>query len=109
MAVIVQVQARLAALRQEYQVGEEQLRDLARRELALRETMLRIAGAIQVLEEVLSTAQEGRPAPAPGAPDATAAAPGATAAPAAAAPDAAADAAGPGRRGAGRPEVLTVP
>jgi hypothetical protein len=62
MAVIVQVQARLATLRQEYKVGEEQLRDLARRELALRETMLRIVGAIQVLEEVLSAAPEAGPA-----------------------------------------------
>ncbi|HMH89729.1 MAG TPA: hypothetical protein VK586_01460, partial [Streptosporangiaceae bacterium] len=73
--MIVQVQARLATLRQEYQVGEEQLRDLARRELALRETMLRIAGAIQVLEEVLSAAPEAGPAPGTAAPDATAAVP----------------------------------
>jgi hypothetical protein len=104
MAVIDQVQARLATLRQEYQAGEEQLRDLARRELALRETMLRIAGAIQVLEEVLSAAPGAGPAPGTAAPDA--------AAPDAPASDTVAPgpaAAGPDRRGAGQPGVLTVP
>jgi hypothetical protein len=48
-----EAEARLAALRREYQTGERQLRELALQETALRETLLRISGAIQVLEELL--------------------------------------------------------
>jgi hypothetical protein len=58
--VLEQVQARLAELKQEYLSGQDQLRELAQQEAALRETMLRISGAIQVLEELVSAA--GRPA-----------------------------------------------
>ncbi|MGW3347189.1 hypothetical protein ACWDA3_28140 [Nonomuraea rubra] len=46
------LQARLAELRREYAVGESRLRDLLQQESALRETLLRISGAIQVLEEL---------------------------------------------------------
>jgi hypothetical protein len=53
-AMIEQMQARLAALKQEYVTGQSQLRELAQQEAALRETMLRISGAIQVLEELVS-------------------------------------------------------
>jgi hypothetical protein len=53
-AVKDQLQARLAELKREYQLGEGQLGELTRRETALRETLLRIAGAIQVLEELLA-------------------------------------------------------
>jgi hypothetical protein len=101
MAVIVQVQARLAALKQEYQAGEEQLRDLARREMALRESMLRIAGAILVLEEVLSAAPEAGAVPDTAVPD--------TAIPDPAVPGTSPAAAGRGPRGGGQPGVLTVP
>ena len=52
--VLEQVQARLAELKQEYVSGQGQLRELAQQEAALRETMLRISGAIQVLEELVS-------------------------------------------------------
>ena len=52
-----QMQIRLAQLRQEYQKGEAQLQDLAGQEAALRETLLRISGAIQVLQEMLDQAQ----------------------------------------------------
>lgn len=45
-------QARLAELRQEYRTGEEQLGQLVRHEAELRETLLRISGAVQVLEEL---------------------------------------------------------
>lgn len=54
-AVIDQVQARLAQLKQEYMTGQGQLRELAQQEATLRETMLRISGAIQVLEELVSS------------------------------------------------------
>jgi hypothetical protein len=45
--------ARLAELREDLRQGEAQLRELMQREAALREAMLRISGAVQVLEEVL--------------------------------------------------------
>lgn len=47
------LQARLDELKQEYQLGEGRLRELLQQETALRETLLRISGAIQVLEELL--------------------------------------------------------
>lgn len=52
------VQARLAELKQEYVTGKAQLRELLQQEAALRETLLRISGAIQVLEEVLTERAE---------------------------------------------------
>lgn len=45
--------SRLAELREEYSRGEEQLSDLERRRGHVRDTLLRISGAIQVLEELL--------------------------------------------------------
>jgi hypothetical protein len=48
-----QMRARLAELQLQYQTGQAQLQELVRQEAALRETMLRISGAIQVLEEML--------------------------------------------------------
>ena len=60
------VDARLAELREEQRKGEEMLAELQQRQAALRDTLLRIHGAIQVLEE-LSQAQgpaEDPPAPA---------------------------------------------
>ena len=47
--------SRLAELREEYSRGEEQLSDLERRRGQVRDTLLRISGAIQVLEELLET------------------------------------------------------
>lgn len=47
-----QLQQRLDQLRQEFNLGESRLRDLTQQEAALRETLLRISGAIQVLEEL---------------------------------------------------------
>jgi hypothetical protein len=46
-------QERLSQLKQEYVTGEAQLRELVQQEMSLRETLLRISGAIQVLEEIL--------------------------------------------------------
>jgi hypothetical protein len=54
-----QMQARLGALRRELETGQAELQDVERRQLYLRETMLRISGAIQILEELL---MEGGPA-----------------------------------------------
>jgi predicted nuclease with TOPRIM domain len=57
-----QLERRLEVLKREFEAGQEKLRDLVRQEAALRETMLRISGAMQVLEELLA-------ADAPVAPD----------------------------------------
>lgn len=48
-----QIQDRLEALRREHASGLEALAELQRREQDLRATLLRISGAIQVLEELL--------------------------------------------------------
>lgn len=46
------IEARLAELRAERDRGEEMLAEMQQRQAALRDTLLRIQGAIQVLEEV---------------------------------------------------------
>ncbi len=48
-----QIVARLDELKQEYSRGQTRLQELDIQQAALRETMLRISGAIQVLEEML--------------------------------------------------------
>ncbi|WP_035845054.1 hypothetical protein [Kitasatospora azatica] len=58
-----QLRDRLAELRREYQVGEEQLLVLTQQEVVLRQTLLRIAGAVQVLEELLATPAESAELP----------------------------------------------
>lgn len=50
-----QLEARLIELRDEYDAGTKVLGDLQKKQDELRSTLLRISGAIQVLEEVLST------------------------------------------------------
>jgi len=45
---------RLAALRREYGDGQARLIQLEQQASALRETLLRISGAIQILEELLA-------------------------------------------------------
>jgi hypothetical protein len=55
-AVAVQeerIQSRMRELQREYERGEQQLRDLVRQEAGLRETLLRISGAMQVLGELM--------------------------------------------------------
>jgi len=49
-----QLERRLAALRTEYQSGQRALADLEQKQHELRDTLLRISGAIQVLEEELA-------------------------------------------------------
>ena len=44
---------RLAELRKEHEAGRRMLADLQARQLELQETLLRIGGAVQVLEELL--------------------------------------------------------
>jgi hypothetical protein len=47
-----QVRARLAELKAEFESGQAKLREVERQQAYLRETLLRISGAIQVLEEL---------------------------------------------------------
>ena len=47
-----QLQSRLEALRKEYETGQTRLRELEAEETYVRETLLRISGAIQVLQEL---------------------------------------------------------
>ena len=47
-----QVQVRLDALRKELEEGQQRMHDLERQLAQFRDTMLRISGAIQVLEEL---------------------------------------------------------
>lgn len=49
-----QIEARLVALRSEHDKGQLQLQQLQNQVNGLRETVLRISGAIMVLEELLS-------------------------------------------------------
>ena len=71
-AIREQAQSRLSELQREYEVGQRRLQELMAQEVTLRETLLRISGAIQVLEEL--TARPGdEPVPSMGsASDATA-------------------------------------
>lgn len=52
----LQLQERLNRLREEQAAGQEMLADLERRQAELHQTLLRISGAIQVLEELLTDA-----------------------------------------------------
>ena len=56
-----QLQPRLAELRRELEVGEHRLAQLDTERAQLRDTVLRISGAIQVLEELLAASTENRP------------------------------------------------
>jgi hypothetical protein len=54
-----QMQTRLDTLRKEFETGQAELEKVERHRTYLREMMLRISGAIQVLEELLT---QGQPA-----------------------------------------------
>ena len=53
------LQARLDELKRELEAGQAKLRGLELEQAQVRETVLRISGAIQVLEEMLSGMSEG--------------------------------------------------
>jgi predicted nuclease with TOPRIM domain len=53
-----QMQARLEALKKEFEAGQAELNKVEERRLYLREMLLRIGGAIQVLEEMLAQGQD---------------------------------------------------
>jgi predicted nuclease with TOPRIM domain len=53
-----QLQKRLEGLKKEFETGQARLRELETEQTYVRETLLRISGAIQVLEETL--AQEAK-------------------------------------------------
>lgn len=51
-----QLEKRLQALTAEYEAGQKAIANLEAQKTSLRETLLRISGAIQVLEEELAVA-----------------------------------------------------
>lgn len=53
------IQTRLCELNQEFQKGRGKLSELQVQQTDLHEKLLRIGGAIQVLEEILSTEKNG--------------------------------------------------
>jgi predicted nuclease with TOPRIM domain len=52
-----QIQTRLEVLKAEFETGQAKLRELETEQAHLRETLLRISGAIQVLQEILRPAR----------------------------------------------------
>ena len=48
-----QLEARLQELRSEFEIGQNAITEIEMQEAKLRRTLLRISGAIQVLEELL--------------------------------------------------------
>jgi prefoldin subunit 5 len=55
------IEERLNQLREEYQAGQQKLMELDSQRNAVRDTLLRISGAIQALEEMMGT-DTGQPA-----------------------------------------------
>jgi hypothetical protein len=55
-AMTEQAMTRLAELQREYEVGQRRLQELIAQEVSIRETLLRISGAIQVLTELTGRA-----------------------------------------------------
>lgn len=54
-----QLQNRLVALKAEFEAGQQRLAEVENQAATLRQTLLRISGAIQVLEEELSKSEGG--------------------------------------------------
>jgi hypothetical protein len=54
-----QVLNRLASLKKEFEAGQARLRELEAEQTYVRETMLRISGAIQILEELVDKPSPG--------------------------------------------------
>ena len=55
-----QIQARLEALKKELQTGQAELQKVEMQQTYLRETMFRISGAMQVLEELLTAVDSAK-------------------------------------------------
>ena len=53
-----QLQNRLEELKKEFETGQSRLKELEAEQAYVRETMLRISGAIQVLEEALGESRQ---------------------------------------------------
>lgn len=56
-----QLENRLNELKREFELGQNKLREVEAEEAGLRQTLLRISGAIQVLEEELKKAAGEEP------------------------------------------------
>ncbi|MBK8902417.1 MAG: hypothetical protein IPM53_14620 [Anaerolineaceae bacterium] len=52
-----QLEERLKALKTEFEAGQKMLAELETKQVNLQQTMLRISGAIQVMEEILAEEQ----------------------------------------------------
>jgi predicted nuclease with TOPRIM domain len=66
-----QLQKRLEGLKKEFEAGQARLRELETEQTYIRETLLRISGAIQVLEEALAQeSKTGETAKTPDSPEA---------------------------------------
>ena len=55
-----QLQRRLEELKKEFRAGRTRMADLEEQQLTLQQTLLRISGAIQVLEEELTAATQSK-------------------------------------------------
>ncbi|HVP54606.1 MAG TPA: hypothetical protein VMU45_06365 [Candidatus Eisenbacteria bacterium] len=53
-----QLQERLDSLQKEFEIGQTRLKELEKEEAYVRETLLRISGAMQVLKELLQGSPE---------------------------------------------------
>jgi septal ring factor EnvC (AmiA/AmiB activator) len=58
-----QLEQRLKQLKAEFEAGQKMLADLEAKQASVRETLLRISGAIQVLEEELASSEAQPQAP----------------------------------------------
>lgn len=56
-----QIEQRLQQLKAEFEAGQQMLAELEAKQRTLRDTMLRISGAMQVLEEMLAAPAVERP------------------------------------------------
>jgi predicted nuclease with TOPRIM domain len=56
-----QLETRLHELKSEFDAGQKMLAELEQKKINLEQTLLRISGAIQVLEELLSSADQTPP------------------------------------------------
>lgn len=54
-----QLEKRLENLKSEFEAGQKMLADLEKKHADLEATMLRISGAIQVIEEILKADEKG--------------------------------------------------